>query len=122
MVGTDNPTLVTTYESQIVKLEEEKVALNARKADSGQPKNTFEAVSRTALTFLSSPWKLWAPGSSEHQRAVLKLAFTKPLRYCRNEGYRTADLSLPFRVLEDFKTGEIRMVGGTGLEPVTPAM
>lgn len=30
---------------------------------------------------------------------VLKLAFRGRLAYCRNEGYRTADLALPFKAL-----------------------
>jgi hypothetical protein len=34
---------------------------------------------------------------------VLKLAFGDRLSYVRNEGFRTPDLALPFKVLADLK-------------------
>ncbi|MEO1199944.1 MAG: zinc ribbon domain-containing protein [Pseudomonadota bacterium] len=122
LVATESPALISAYEAQIVKLEEQKTALIDREVSAGRPPISFETVSRTALTFLANPWKLWTSGSFQHQRAVLKLAFTAPLPYDRNTGYRTADLSLPFRLLQDLRDGNLRMVGGTGIEPVTPTV
>ncbi|GMG83030.1 hypothetical protein LNKW23_22430 [Paralimibaculum aggregatum] len=58
LIETDSPTLIAAHEAQIVKLEEQKMALADRGASSGQPRMTFEAVSRTALTFLANPWKI----------------------------------------------------------------
>ncbi|MEM1344397.1 MAG: recombinase family protein [Pseudomonadota bacterium] len=119
LIEADSPALVAAYEGQIVKLEEEKVRLVEKAAQTGPPPTTFATVSRTALAFLANPWKLWASGSLEHQRAVLRLAFTKPLPYCKNDGYRTADLSLPFKLLQGLKTQDLRMVEPRGVEPLT---
>lgn len=122
LVEADSPTLIAAYEGQIVKIEEQKAALADQAASTGQPKTTFDEIVRTALTFLANPWKLWDSGSFEHQRAVLKLAFTGPMPYCRNEGYRTANLSLPFKMLAGLKSQDLRMVGGAGIEPATPTV
>lgn len=122
LVATDSPALISAYEGQIVKLEEQKTALIDSEVSTGRPQTTFEAVSRTALTFLANPWKLWASGSFQLQRTVLKLAFAGPLPHCRNQGRRTADLSLPFRLLQDLRDGDLRMVGGAGIEPATPTV
>jgi len=37
---------------------------------------------------------------------TLRLAFAGPLVYTRNEGFRTADLSFPFRALGSPKGGD----------------
>ncbi|RFC00666.1 hypothetical protein B5K08_02040 [Rhizobium leguminosarum bv. trifolii] len=38
-------------------------------------------------------------GRLENRRAVLKLSFADRRSYKRNEGFRTADLSFPFKAL-----------------------
>ena len=49
-------------------------------------------------------------GLPEDKRAVLKLVFAERLPYHRNEGYRTAKTSLPFKALEDIHMGKFEMV------------
>src|SRR5690606_37916628 len=56
---------------------------------------------RTSLDFLANPWNLWASERLEHNKAVLKLAFADRLAHVRDEGFRTPDLTLPFKVLAD---------------------
>ncbi|MBL8548298.1 MAG: recombinase family protein [Hyphomonadaceae bacterium] len=107
-------------EERVEKLTKEKLVLAEKIARGAQPLKSFEQSLRTALTFLAEPWKLWNSDSIEHKRAVLKLAFAGQLQYARNEGFRTADLALPFMALADFSAGGKRMVGATGIEPVTP--
>jgi hypothetical protein len=58
---------------------------------------------RTSLDFLANPCNLWASERLEHKKAVLKLAFADRLTYVRNEGFRTPNLALPFKVLADLK-------------------
>jgi len=45
---------------------------------------------------------------------VLKLAFTEPLLYCRETGYRTPKTAMPFKVLGSFNTtkNEVVPLGG----------
>lgn len=93
------PAVISAYEDRVRKLEEDKLLIKEKMANAGQPKAGFEQSLRTALVFLSSPWNLWSSERLEDRKAVLKLAFAKPLHYRRNEGFRTADLSLPFKIL-----------------------
>ncbi len=43
----------------------------------------------------------------EDRRAVLKLVFAKNLPYMRNEGYRNAEITLPFKVLRYFRGAKV---------------
>ena len=47
---------------------------------------------------------------------VMKLVFPERVKYCQNEGYRTAGIALPFRVLEGLNTRNGDMVDPTGAE------
>ncbi|HWA91356.1 MAG TPA: hypothetical protein VG889_15070 [Rhizomicrobium sp.] len=41
---------------------------------------------------------------------MLRLTFGGPLAYVGNKGYRTAEISLPFKALEDLRTPKKGMV------------
>jgi len=107
---TDSHTLITAYEKKIRQLEEEKVKLDENIAKCGRPLQSFDETFRTAFSFLSNPQKLWASDKLEHRRAVLKLAFSDQLQYCKKEGFRTPAMSLPFSLLEGSDRGEYEMV------------
>jgi len=55
----------------------------------------------------------------EDKRAVLRLAFEAKLPYNRNEGFRTAQTALPFRLLGDLKEGQCDVVEVAGFEPAS---
>lgn len=93
------PSVITAYENRIAALEKEKLLIREKIAQSGQPRANHDKTLRTALEFLSNPWKLWDSGQLEMRRMVLKLAFGGRLDYRRNEGLRTPNLTLPFKVL-----------------------
>ncbi|MEM6550465.1 MAG: zinc ribbon domain-containing protein, partial [Pseudomonadota bacterium] len=117
ILKTDSTSLVTAYEAQLRKLEETRALLAERATPPVTPKGSFDEVYRTATVFLAKPWKLWAYGGFEHKRLVAKLAFTGPLPYCPNEGYRTANMALPFKVLAEISSRNSSMVEGAGFEP-----
>jgi site-specific DNA recombinase len=121
IVETEVSSVINAYESRIRKLEAEKVAIREKLTFVGRPARTFDDALRNSLTFLANPWKIWNSGQVEAQQAVLKLAFSGFLQYQRNEGFRTPDLALPFKVLGQIITGEKEMVHPTGFEPVTSA-
>ena len=114
------PSVIAAYEDRIRQLEEEKLALKEKMAGSTRPKASFEQTVRTALGFLANPWNLWISGELEQRRTVLKLAFADRLRYARNEGSRTANLSLPFKMLGRISGEENKMARPKGFEPLTP--
>ena len=114
------PSVISAYETRIRKLEEQKIVVAERIKNCGRPLKSFDETLRTALDFLASPWNLWASDRLEDKRAVLKLTFADRLAYVRNEGFRTANLSLPFKALADFSGKENKMARPAGFEPTTP--
>lgn len=100
------PSVITAYENRIRRLEERKIEISEKIANCGRPLRSFDETLRTSLDFLANPCNLWSSERLEHKKAVLKLAFGDRLTYVRNEGFRTPDLALPFKVLADLKRSE----------------
>ena len=46
----------------------------------------------------------------------------EPLRYDRSEGYRTAKITFPFKVLADFFDARCGLVEPRGIEPLTSSL
>ncbi len=111
------PSVIEAYEERVRRLEEEKLAIRERMAQTKRPARDFDSTVRTALGFLASPWNLWRSDRLDDKRAVLKLAFANRLRYARNEGFRTADLALPFKMLTTISGDENKMAERKGFEP-----
>jgi site-specific DNA recombinase len=63
---------------------------------------TLEEFIEHALTFLANPWHVYEKVEFIFKRTVLKLASAEPLRDSRDEGYRTANITFPFKVLTGF--------------------
>ena len=122
IMATGNERVVKAYEDQITSLDEQKALLAENTANAGKPRASFEDSFRTACIFLANPWKLWASDNLALKRTVLRLAFPGLIAYCRNEGFRTASIAEPLRLLGVFLPPDGRMVGTTGIEPVTPSM
>ena len=95
------PSVIKAYEKRIEELEEHKLLIRAKMANAGRPASSFESTLRTALEFLRNPEILWNSGRLDDRRAVLKLAFGGRLTYNRNDGLRTANLALPFKLIND---------------------
>lgn len=117
----DLPSVITAYENRIRRLEERKIEISEKIANCGRPLRSFDETLRTSLDFLANPCNLWASECLEQKKAVLKLAFGDRLTYVRNEGFRTPDLALPFKVLADLKGPKCKLARPTRFELVTPA-
>lgn len=107
------PAVIAAYEEKVGKLEEEKLLLRERMASASKPVSSFDETLRTALDFLASPWNLWGTGRLQDRRTVLKLAFAERLVYSRENGFRTAQLSMPFKMLNGDFGAENEMVHPT---------
>lgn len=114
IVDVSEPRVIAKFEERIRDLEDEKIIAKERAAKSLRPASDFDDTLRTALTFLANPWNLWASKDFDGRRAVLKLMFAERLRYARNEGFRTANLTLPFKALGAFECGENNMAHRAG--------
>lgn len=106
IIAVDAPVVIAALEKRIREHEEQKIVLAERKAACERPVRSFEETVRTALQFLATPCLLWDFWTLEARRMVLRLAFAGPLVYTQNEGFRTADLSLPFKALAGLGGGE----------------
>jgi site-specific DNA recombinase len=100
IVDADSPLVITALEKRINELQSNRLVIEEKINQCGRPIRPYDEMYRTSLKFLEEPHKIWAYGRFEDKRAVLKLTFTDRLTYVRNQGYRTPDLSLPFRMLD----------------------
>ena len=116
IVDANSPTVIRALEKRVDDLEQRKLVLDEKRLEKSEPKRGFDEMYRTAMDFLSNPLKIWENGKFEDKRAVAKLLFSEPLVYCKKQGYRTPNFSLPFKVLEHLKGLEKRMVPRARIE------
>ena len=109
--------VVAAYERRVRDLEVQKALLAEKIANYGKPLASFGETYRTAFYFLANLWKLWQSDRIEDRRAVLRLVFAEKLPYARNEGYRTAEISMPFKLIGEMTMLDSDMVPRRGLEP-----
>lgn len=110
VVDADSADLIDVYEDKIRSLKGEKVVISEKVKNCGRPLESFEDSFRTAMTFFGNPQKLWDSGDIEQRRMLLRMAFSDRITYDRNQGFRTASIAQPFKLLEHLKTGENAMV------------
>lgn len=101
VMASNSSTIISRYEEEIEKLEREKLVLAEKTARCGTALPDYDETFRTAFDFLANPYELWRNGTYEDKRIVLKLTLDANLEYDWNQGVRTAELSLPFRLLQD---------------------
>ena len=99
IVASDSDAVIGAYERKIEELERKKLVIAEKTARCGTVARSYDESLRTALEFLGSPWKLWENGSLEDKRIVQKLVLASHLEYDWNGYVRTAELSLPFKML-----------------------
>ena len=100
-----NTTVIRSYEAKVAELERQKLVLSEQMNKQADQPGKFAESLELALAFLASPWKLWDTGQISLRRTVLKLAFADRIKYTRNEGPRTPEISLPFKALAGFSGG-----------------
>ena len=105
---------------RIARLEQDKLIAKEKAASGSGPQRPFDEMFELALSFLSSPWKLWASDRLEDKRIVLRLTFAERLPYRRGEGFRTPKTTLPFKVLGEFCGGKREMARRRRFELLTP--
>ena len=120
LIEADTPALIAAYEGKLRKMEEEKALLREQAArKNNEPVRDVEEVYRTALGFIANPSQVWENGSLPLKRMVLRMTFGGKLAYCRETGYRTAEIALPLKLFRAPNASKVEMVGPEGLEPPT---
>jgi hypothetical protein len=110
MVQQDSATVVGAYARKVEELEHEKAVLAEKMANCGTVSKDYDQTFRTALTFLASPWNLWENGNLQERRTVLNLTLSDPIQYDWEKGFRTPQISFPFKALEGFSGPEGKVV------------
>ncbi len=110
LVETSSQSVVAACEGRIEKLERQKILLTEKAEKTLPAKGQRESCIELALQFLTSPWEIYKNGSYAARRSVLKLAFVEPVRYSRNEGYRTINSAFPFKMLKEITDPNGEMV------------
>ncbi len=119
---TENENLVKTYEKEIEKLSnEERMLENQVKVVRGT-KPEFGTALDVVFDFLKNPYLYWKRDDLKSKHLVLKLVFDDRIIYDRENGFGTANLSLPLRVFELNSLDNSSKVDPTGLEPATPSL
>jgi len=93
IVDAKSDSVVSAYEKRISKLEQEKLKMREKIAQTGKPQHSFEEKFEHACQFLSNPLKLWVSDKLEDKIMVLKLVFAGRISYARNEGFRTPKIA-----------------------------
>lgn len=117
IVESESRSVIARLESEAEKLELEKLVLDEKVSSCGTVATDYDETFRTAFDFIANPWNLWSNGTFEDKRIVLNLTLGSHLEYDWNEGVRTAELSLPFRLLQDVCDREKVMAEREGFEP-----
>ena len=99
ILDASNTTVIRSYEAKVAELDRQKLVLAEQMTKQVELPGKFSDSLELALGFLSNPWKIWETGQISLRRTVLKLAFADRIKYARNEGPRTPEISLPFRAL-----------------------
>ena len=98
--------VMAAFERKIKKLEEEPILPGEKIARAGKPKHTFEELFELAMRFPTSHWNICKNSGLAAQITVLRLAFAKPVGYCRNPRVRTRQF-LSVECVRGFFNGEI---------------
>ncbi len=102
IVNSDSPIAISAYEKKIAKLEKDKLVAAETAQKSAGKRQAFSEMFELAIAFLSNPCILWDSPRLDTKRTVLKLAFSERLAYHRETGFRTPQVSVPFRFFGDF--------------------
>ncbi|WP_081826476.1 recombinase family protein [Candidatus Phaeomarinobacter ectocarpi] len=122
LVNTDDPVLIKTYETQVKALETKRRALLESAKKPAENRKTFDGVYRTACAFLSNPCAIWDRDDFELRKTLLKMVFPAGVSYSKTEGYRTAGIAAPLRLLERIGGAFEGVVEPGGIEPPTSCM
>ena len=120
IVASTNERVVTAYEARIDKLEKEKLVIAERLHAEPAKHRPFDEVFELTLKFLSNPYNIWKNGRAEDRKTVLRLVFSEPLKFARNEGFRTPKTSSVFNALKRFEGLKSGLAEREGFEPSEP--
>ncbi len=116
---TENENLVRAYEKEVENLTNEEQDLENQLAVMRSRRPEFGTALDITFNFLKSPYTYWMKDDLKAKHLVLKLVFAERIIYDRENGFGTANFSLPLRVFELSDTTNSSTVDPSGFEPLT---
>lgn len=117
LLETDDKDMVKHYECYIKDLKMQREMLSAQSKEVYAVDTSYEGAVGTVFDFIRNPLSIWHNGDLKDKRMVLDMTFATRIPYDKKDGFGTASMSLPFRVLGDIANGKSKMVVGVGFEP-----
>ena len=114
IMETTNQRVIQAYETRIDALEKRKLLAEEKAVQTLPSKHRFNEMLELSLLLLANPYKLWKNGAFELKRTTLKLAFSGPILYNRNQDARTPLKALPHKAFHAFAGASLQ--NGCGRE------
>lgn len=117
VLRTDNEVLIRQYEKQIEKKSLEIDEINNEFSDAVDYNVSYRTASEKVFSLLKNPHEIWESSNVYEKHKLFNLIFEDNLEYDKEEGYRTAKLSLPLRLFQEISPLEPVNVEMAGIEP-----
>ncbi|BBO27497.1 resolvase [Alteromonas sp. I4] len=119
ILETQTQSLINVYENTVRELEQKKLEIDDKLANSREDLPDFEECFGTAFEFLANPYQRWSESFSD-KRVVLRMAFTERMSYDIDNGFvGTAPIAQPFRIVEQLGSANYDVVELAGFEPAS---
>lgn len=109
-------------EKRIEELSNQELNTKGQTASPESRGISFGTALETTLTYLKNPHKQWEIGTLDDKRLVLKLVFTDRIPYDYENGFGTANYSLPIKAFELLATSKSQGVDWRGVEPLASTL
>lgn len=107
---TESDAMFRRLEAEVERLARERCRLEETAARAGEPRPEAGTAFETVRPVLRSPYETWVSGDTRRKRMLARVLFADRLTYDRKAGFGTVELSLPYRVLQEVKATELRVV------------
>ena len=119
LMACSSKAVITRLEQEIDKLSLQKVCLEQELLDvKSEPVSLDVSIGRV-MDFIGSPREYWESGDLSQKRLVQTLMFTRPIEYSKDNGFGTANFSLPFSLLQETSGSNSKLVETAGIEPAS---
>ena len=113
-LGRVSESLADDIEHEVEGLKVRELELRRRILETEESGPTMEGAWETVHTYFADPLGIWKTGSESQKKTLLRMVFTSPPIFTRQEGVHTSSLSLPYLVSRDFghtKEGVVDLTG-----------
>jgi hypothetical protein len=109
-IQTSKKAMQQALENKIDELETNKQEILRTIENLNNHQIDFGTTLNTVMSFIENPYQVWSDGDLKQKKLVQRLVFVNPIVIHPSCPIGTANLSFPFKMLQDISSGKIRMV------------